>query len=1083
MFAALIILSLVFLVRLLAPQTIGETARRRFLSQLREHYPEHTISLRRGVFDSSNGLTFEGLSISQPREGMMTRGREMVHIDRITIKGSFDPQRMMEKRNPIQTNRIIIDGVRVNAWMDEQGEWAIASLAPLPTFGPAAPRMDLRNITLRLLGASSESQRTRPIELDVDQAVVLCQQGSHGPGRGVDREITLQGSGDYLGKLVAKIVMKGDQLDVRLSGERLRIDRTLLDRIPRRWASQVQDLKNLDCIFDAKIAFAQHANGKRMYRVEVGLHEGQFSHEKLPYPLTNIRGRFLCDPSGVRIEASQASWGDALIKANGKLHGFSLSADAELNLSTRGLLLDDRLAASLPPTMQAGWNKIHPLGRINLDAHIRSVGGTVSTSAEIECKGVDVRYEKFPFPVKQVVGQIKLEHGILTAESLAGRVGGNRMECAFRLPIRPEITHEKSFVIATDGPIAIDNSLMSSLTPRGEPATGLEKFVRGLAPSGSVRLASAHFTTDSQNNKTRQIDLRVVNGSIRYDKFAYPLHNVNGTIRVQDDWLRLEGFRATNVNSGVISCDGTYRLPPPSRSSNQPHRLDVSHQDPGLKLQFRCADMPMDESLRQSLPESTRQVWDSISPSGILDQMEVTVIKQGNASPLSLNVTARQLGHGQVTNRILSVRPASLPYRIDVTGGEVHFDGSQVRISAIRGSHDASKLSADGTCVKDASGRWILTLDLHGGSRLHPDAELIASLPDQMQEAMRTLQLRGPVNIRGRTQVALSNEDFPHPEIDWNLVLQLEGNRIGDVGPVHSIRGEVAVRGHRDHQMMRAKGGVQIDSMHIFDLQVTNMKGPFIIVDDQLRLGDLSSNTKIRGGIFGGNLDLDGEVILSTGNFDVSMTMDGGEVPTLLSEFGQSGEEITGNFEGQVSLEGSLGRIDLLKGNGAVRVTGANLYELPYLVQVLNLLRVTPSEDHAFTDAEAGFSLFGEAVAFSDVQIWGDLVSLHGGGTLSRRRELDLTFNTQVSPKNTFTRFFRPLKDQRYTLWTIDVRGPLADPQIERTALEGVSETLGKWFPGRSKEKAARGETSQSTQAHPRRSAGRMPRNPVLNRF
>ena len=463
------------------------------------------------------------------------------------------------------------------------------------------------------------------------------------------------------------------------------------------------------------------------------------------------------------------------------------------------------------------------------------------------------------------------------------------------------------------------------------------------------------------------------------------------------------------------------------------------------------------------------------------------VVKQESTSPLSLEVTARQLAHGQVTNRILSLRPASLPYRIDVTGGEVHFDGSQVVISAIRGSHDASKVSVDGTCVQDASGRWVLTLDMHGGSRLHPDAELIASLPLQMQEAMRTLQLRGPVNVRGRTQVSLPNQATPDHEIDWDLVLQLEGNRIGDVGPVHSLRGEVAVRGHRDARVMTANGNVRIDSMHVFDLQMTNIMGPFMIVDDQLRLGDLSAKRTIRGQIFGGNLDLDGEVILSTGNFDVGLAMDDGEVPTLLAEFGQSGQEVTGTFTGQTQLAGNLGRFDLLKGSGAARVTGANLYELPFLVQVLNLLRVTPSEDHAFTDGEVEFSLFGESVAFSDIQVWGDLVSLHGGGTLNRRRELDLTFNTQVSPQNTFTRVFRPLSSQRYTLWTIDVRGPIGDPEIERRALEGVSETLGKWFPGRSARRSDAPHSGEGTGAlrSSKRtgSSGSMTRAPMLNRF
>jgi hypothetical protein len=124
------------------------------------------------------------------------------------------------------------------------------------------------------------------------------------------------------------------------------------------------------------------------------------------------------------------------------------------------------------------------------------------------------------------------------------------------------------------------------------------------------------------------------------------------------------------------------------------------------------------------------------------------------------------------------------------------------------------------------------------------------------------------------------------------------------------------------------------------------------------------------------------------------------------------------------------------------------MYKLPLIVQVMNLLRVTPTEDVAFTDGEVEFSIYGDTMTFSDLQIWGDLISLQGGGTLDRRRELDLTFNTRVSPQNSFTQVFRPLRSQRYTLWTIDVRGPLHSLEIERRALDGVSETLERLFPG-----------------------------------
>ena len=1056
--AALILVAVLFVVRSLAPQTIGETVRRRIVAQLQAHYADHKVSIRRGYFDPNTGLILEGLRIEEALSQGHTGRRELVTVDRLTVMGSFDTDRLRRKENPILTKRVVLEGVHANVWLDDEGQLSLMALMPLPVLGSvAAPRMDLRDVTIDLYGNGNES---RAITTQLGNVVILNHIGPEGV---CQKDITVSGSADYADKIIANISCAGGATDLRASATGVHVNERLFDQLPRQWTDKFRDARSLRCVLDTQVSIFQNAEGHLNYRVATNIHDGQFNHPAIPYPVSGLRGKVVCDPGGITIEASQARLGDAFVSVVGKIEGYQAPSDVDLKITTRGLMLDDRVAAALPGPLRRGWDKIQPVGRIDIDAKVRCQASVWKTQADLICKGVDIRYEKFPYPIEQLVGRILLRDDMLTTDDLSGRIAGNRMQCLFRMPVRPGITFEKTFTIATDGPVPIDRTLLRSLSPRGSgSASPMETFVRSLNPSGSVRLASATFSTDANNVKTKEVDLRVIDGRITYDHFTYPLYNVTGTVKVKNDTLVLEGFRATNANAGVVQCAGVYHLPRPGLPTGVPTGLSDHSGDalrasdtlfnpntpPKLTLRFQATDVPMDESLRQSLPDATRQVWDTVSPSGVLDQVDVVLTKGNRGSPLGLDVTARQFGKGQVTNRALSLKPSSLPYRIDITDGTIHFDGSQVRIHSIHGSHDASKLSADGTCVLGKDGRWVLSLDLHSGSRLHPDAQLIASLPEEMREAMRGLQLRGPVSVRGTTQIALPSEQLPQTEVDWDLSLQLEGNRIGDVGPVHSLRGEVLVKGHRDESQLRSEGEVRLDSMHVYDLQITGIRGPFSIVDDRLKLGDAKSSQSIRGKLFGGTIDLDGETILSSGNFDVGLAVRDAQVPTMLAEFGHGGQDVTGAFTGQSQLQGNLGTADLLKGTGAARVRGANLYELPFMVKVFNLLRISPSEDYAFTDGEVEFTLFGDSMTFNDMQIWGDLVSLQGGGTLDRRNELDLTFNTRVSPKNGFTRAFRPLRSPRYTLWTIDVIGPMSNPEIKRRALDGVSETLGRWFPG-----------------------------------
>jgi hypothetical protein len=1052
--AALMLLGASLILYTLAPQTVGETARRHLLSRLANHYPNHVVSIGRGNFDPHVGLIFEDIRISKPRiDSLLGRADGMIHIERLTLVSVLQAEKLLDQQIPLQTQRVVIEGIRANTWLDDQGRLSIAELWPLPSFGPTVPRVELFDTKLRLIDPATNS---RPIDFELASMRIDNRDQDDGT---IAMEIMAQGAADFADDLKIRIDHNARTTDVQAKITHAQLSRGLIDRLPTRWSQLAEHARDLQCACDVGLVLRRDAGGQVNYKVKTTVHQGRFNHPQLPLPVSDLRGVFVLDPRGVTINASHGVFGDAVLRAAGRIDGLQWPCDVDLQVSADGLLLDSRLAAALPANVQAAWNKLQPHGQVNLvDTRLRSQQGQWDIRASVDCVAVDVRYEKFPYPLETLVGRIEVAGGIASSQGLSGRIGDSRLQCAFRTPIQASASQEKSFVIRTDGPITIDNEALSALTPRGSPITKQEMFVRSLRPRGAIKLDSAVVVTDAAGRLQRSIVLEVVDGHVNYEKFAYPLGNITGKIEITDDLVQLFGLRASNANSGVVTCEGHFRIPtkgdPPIAD-----RAATGNPGPGLALNFVATDVPMDQSLRSSLPESSRHAWDSISPSGLLDQLTVQVTQQDIDQELKLDIEARQFESEQITNRTLSLRPITLPYRLDVNGGSVQFDGSRVSIRALKGRHDASTLSADGQCVRNADGRWELSLDLHSGSRLHPDAELIAAMPDQLREAMRRLQLRGPVSVRGTTRIQLPDGAHPTPDIAWNLGLQLEGNRIGDVGPVHSLRGEIEVQGVQDVNGPRAVGQVRLDSMHVHDLQITNVVGPFSVIGDRLDIGSESrlnfhtadksefATVPVAGKLFDGTIAMNGHCVLSTGNFLVDLTVRDGRVPTALAEFGNGNHGLTGTFQGQTRLQGTLGNMDLLNGSGTAQLSGANLYQLPLIVQVLNLLRITPTEDVAFTDGQVEFVLDGQMMTFNDLQLWGDLVTLQGGGTLHRMREVDLTFNTRVSPQNGFTQIIRPLRSNRYTLWTVDVRGPWHALQIERRALDGVGETLERLFP------------------------------------
>jgi hypothetical protein len=928
--------------------------------------------------------------------------------------------------------------------------------------------------------------------------------------------LRLVGSSDLLGpiEVQARGSENGFQLAAKLSAARL--GPTLLSKLPQEARSQLQFASGLDCLCELTLdlihqpptgidqrrpdeavsAPLAHTN----YRLTASVSQGRFDHPALPQPLTRLSGKLICQPSGLTIQGAQGNCGGAICRiTSGSVDGYQWPDKARFNASINGLNLDDRLARSVPPSMRQGWENLQPSGQIDIaDATVFWRDGRWVADADIDCKGVGVRYVKFPYPIEQLVGRVTVRDSIAFAKSINGRIGGRPLRCEFQLPTRPGITHQKFFQIDTDGPIAIDATMLRALTPRGQPTSKLETFVRSLNAGGTVQLTSATFDTDINGINHRKINFRVADGHMQYRLFPYPLYNVSGEVKV-DDEVKLLGFTGTNANAGQIACDGVYWMPKlESTAGSSANRMAIpttlqsyrnesfsQPNDSGMRLTFLAKNIPMDESLRASLPPAARNTWDGLSPSGVLDDLRVIVSQSRPGSPVGLNVTGKENQTASTNNRTLSIQPTSLPYRLDITDANVNYDGNRVTIHALRVKHGGTRIAAKGGCHQDESGRWRLALGIDSGSRISPDAELIAALPADLRSAMYQLQLRRPVSVRGPVNLYLADAVHPHPDFHWDVVFQLEGNRIGDVGPVHDLRGELSSKGVQDQNGVRASGIVRIDSMHVDDLQVTGIQGPYSVVGEKLRLGadpdavmqaslrtnppndfTLQSNhpsdqfaqvspgafagsRKVRGKLFGGEIELKGDVLLTSGAFDVSLFLNNGRVPDLLSELGKGRSEMTGTISGKAELEGLLGTTELLKGVGSARVVDANVYQLPLLVQLLNLLRIKATEDVAFTDADVEFSLVEDEITFNDLKLWGDLVALQGSGTLDRRRQLDLTFNTQVSPHNAFTQILRPLRKQNYTLWTVDVRGPLDAPVVQRSSRDGVGQTLDRILPGR----------------------------------
>jgi hypothetical protein len=214
-----------------------------------------------------------------------------------------------------------------------------------------------------------------------------------------------------------------------------------------------------------------------------------------------------------------------------------------IHAKATNLELDSRLYESLPDSLQKQWDRLQPSGHVSGTIQLSFDGAHWTPIASIQCESVALKPWLFPYPLSDVQGLVYYQNGTFSSERLIGLAGGQPVESSFSLSRSGTEWYGKLSGLS-QGPIAIDEQLISALTPRDQDASGVEKFVRSLHPSGSVEVTRVNFERSSPQDPTwhRTIDANVYDARITYDYFKYQILDIRG--RVAPARTTIGGYKA-----------------------------------------------------------------------------------------------------------------------------------------------------------------------------------------------------------------------------------------------------------------------------------------------------------------------------------------------------------------------------------------------------------------------------------------------------------------------------------------------------------------------------------------------------------
>ena len=575
--------------------------------------------------------------------------------------------------------------------------------------------------------------------------------------------------------------------------------------------------------------------------------------------------------------------------------------------------------------------------------------------------------------------------------------------------------------------IQLDEALISALPEQSR------MVVRSLDPRGSVNFFLRLWRRRHGEPLHQHLLIAANRCSVRYDKFPYPLTNVRGTIEMIDNSWTLRDFEANN-GAARVTCHGQFA---------------EGLQGKELLLKFVGREVPLDEELRDALNPSFQQVWYDQRPRGSVD---LTADVRYLADTKKFTVAVRAEPRPEST----SIEPVRFPYRLERLEGVLEYRDGRVTFDRCKAEHGAVKLAGRGYCEFQPDGRWHTRFDDLSIDRLTVDRELLLAMPPRLKKAATSLNLTGSLNLRGNFDMWRRGSPPEPLDMRWNVRvgLQQAGIRSGEAA-LKNICGEVALAGEFSQERFRSFGELDLDSLSCKDFQITEVRGPILIEDERILLGswvDRRGNAAAAGRkprpitakLFGGTLFADGWTMLEAEpRYGVNATLTDADLAICAREVVAGPQRMRGKITATADLTGRGWSRNSIVGRGAIRLSGADIYELPVMISLLKILSIRPPDQNAFSDGNVNYRIEGEHVYFDQIVFRGDAISLRGKGEMNFNSAIKLTFYTLVGRGEidlpVIKEVFRGASQQ---LMQIHVAGTLQNPETRKEALPIVSQAL-----------------------------------------
>ncbi|MFK7822168.1 MAG: hypothetical protein AB8G99_25965, partial [Planctomycetaceae bacterium] len=661
----------------------------------------------------------------------------------------------------------------------------------------------------------------------------------------------------------------------------------------------------------------------------------------------------------------------------------------QVRVDVKELPLDDRVRRVLPYAMKRFLKPLNATGLVSVKGTWKAIGGRWKPEGcRVALKNGTSLFEKFQYPVSAITGSMVQRKNENAFDINLRGLASNRPVTMTGWLKNPGPVAESSLMIKGED-IPLDETFRAAFDERGRDV--IDKLaVSGIA-DGTVIV---HREPVFGAKPTFSVSAHVRDGKMNYVNFPYPLERVTGFVSYTSklrswQFKNFEGFQ----NDTRITAEG---------------RHDGESQPGRMRLKFAATNGRLTNSLRSALNEPLQGIWDHLSPSGGFDMdFDVDWLAQ-TGQPVYVTVPRFRLRNG-------SLKPVSFPYQLQNVQAELSYvpgtrekpTTGQLTIKKATARHNKTSVAAAGWATHERNGDWKLHFTRLDAKNVVANSDLLLAFPESLREAFQVLNPTAAFSM-GNTELEFRGRGNPNVPVTaaWYSETLLNGGSISAGMDLRNVRGRVTNRGTYGPQGLRNEGDVELSSVEVLKHKLTNVRGPYRIVDNQLWIGSpevfrqtpatVPVNKRITADAFGGQLTCDARVSLSDqSRYQVFSTVTDASLKTYASIHMPAERNMSGRINGWIHLHGTGEDEANIKGNGQLQISPAAIYEMPVMVnllQALGTLNFAVSDPVAFRHALLNFRVGERNFLFDEIDLVGNTMSLRGRGRVSFDERVSLEF-------------------------------------------------------------------------------------------